>query len=173
MKQLRVKAYLVLVMGTLVTAGVVHFIRSSCLHGMPSAGLPGVPGENLDSAKVEADIREAVFRNEMQGLSSHVFLQINGQDPDLSFMTRFKDFSPPPKPSSQSTTGEWLRVLDAETREPGVLLMADGIKWAKKSCVEVEGGWQNAGLSGGGYRYTVKCRNGKWRVTDKQHTWDS
>ena len=123
--------------------------------------------QKSNRAKAEDDIREAVFRYQMDHYKSDVyFLAIDNRDPSNGFMSRFKGCKPPVRKRSGSkfeSTGPSTR--DKKTGAKGVILESWGLEWLNKS-VEVLGDEMWIPHCGSGYRFHVAVRNGRWVVTE-------
>ncbi|MBS0209488.1 MAG: hypothetical protein JSS27_11080 [Planctomycetes bacterium] len=118
------------------------------------------------------DIREAVFRLQIDGSDLIKFLKIayylrvdeQGNDPTDEFMKRFARHDPPVRKGSECTTGGGQGVRDKRTGAKGVLLDVTTIERVSDTEAHVEGGEYRGYLSGHRCTYTVKKTNGKWAV---------
>lgn len=125
-------------------------------------------------AKAENDIRDVVFRYQIQHYEADVyFLAINNRDPSSSFMARFKGCKPPVKKQSESKLDPGRGIKDRKTGARGVVLRSEAIKWLNKDTVEVTGDYFQNMRAGSGWRFHVALRNGRWVVTDAKGTWVS
>ena len=128
----------------------------------------------------EDDIREAVFLDriklESEGSTNPdiYFLsfwhQGHDTDPPPEFMKRFRGYTPPVKPVSQSTFSG-LRVKDKGTGSLGKIFRVAPVQWINRNEVEVE--WEEDGgawaMVGGTYHLV---REGtQWVVKNVTNRW--
>ncbi len=124
----------------------------------------------------EADIREAVFRYQMDHLVfaemwkvRHYYLSWDGtdQDPPADFMKRFNGHTPPVNKVSACTGSKSGNpVQDKKTGESGLVFSVRHIKWISDTAVEVDGWCFSGRLSGWGGTFKVEKQRRGWKVTD-------
>ena len=123
------------------------------------------------------DIREAVFRwqfdhnaSGQQTNAQVYFLEVGqkGDDPSDEFMKRFAGHKPPVRKKSACNAAPGKGVFDKKTGQQGLIFRATSIDWKSDAEVDVQGGYYEAGLSSSGNTYTLKKKNGKWKVTNDQ-----
>jgi hypothetical protein len=117
----------------------------------------------------EDDIREAIFRYEMEAhrFPEVVFLSINNQEPSDAFMRRFSDVELSVKNWSAiapSTKPLQRWISDRETGKPGVALSVGKITWTSNYRVIVAGGYYCGSLCAGGGDFYVVLKDGRWVV---------
>jgi hypothetical protein len=153
----------------------------------------------VDRAKREDDIREAVFRYQMEGwaqegdksqqetkderdkaIAEHLnsrkyVLSINGKDPSDEFMKRFQGILLPVKKVSEveMNSKESMSVTDKETHKPAIVFSADQVHWLNDNSVEVDGGYHCGLLCAGGFVFKVHLTRGKWVVKRGRMKWIS
>jgi len=64
-------------------------------------------------------------------------------------------------------------IVDKKTGKQGLMLSASSIKWIADNEVEVKGGHYWAGRAAEGCTFTLKKRNGVWRVVKDKRDWIS
>ena len=143
------------------------------------------PGFAADPARESQtdDIREAVFRwqfahnaSGLQTNASVYFIAIGEKgvdDPADAFMKRFAGHQPPVRQVSACSASAAKGVLDKRTGKKGLIFRVTGIKWISDAEVEVRGGYYEAGLSSSGNTFTVKKKNGQWKVAKDRMDWIS
>ena len=139
-------------------------------------------------AKKEGDqtaaIQEAVFRyqfahNASVGQPHQVWFLAFGDpheagaiDPPKEFMSRFSDL---PRIGRLSEAGRsdsgW--VIDAKTKEPGVIFFVHDVRLAGSDSAVAKGGYQQDKRSASGNTYTLKFGWRGWRVTGASLDWIS
>lgn len=131
---------------------------------------PG-PSSPVEREKVENDIREAVFRWQMENNHSGggmnipgYFLQLEDKkDPSDEFMKRF--------------SGHELDLKKASERpekKPGyVTFIIDSITWVTDTQVSVKGGYYQGPRSASGNTYILELENGSWKVKKDTLDWIS
>jgi hypothetical protein len=131
----------------------------------------------------EDDIREAVLRDEFEGLSRAgvkpakvIFISVGEEDSDPSdaFLKRFSNLKSSVRKWSAST-GERERggVKDKATGEKGWLYRAGKITWISDTEVEVPSSMTGGPLYGGGAIRILKKGKGGWKVTGSKKHWVS
>jgi hypothetical protein len=125
----------------------------------------------IDRPIVENDIREAVFRYQIQHWDSDgdygdiFFLSLSGMDPNNKFMGRFIDYGKRAKKKTQAASEIMTGVKDKQTGKPGIILEVAEITWISGTEVKVQGGYYQHGKSASWNTYYLKRRHGKWAVT--------
>ena len=126
------------------------------------------------TSKAVDDIREAVFRHQLQTYRNYqhevkvYFLDIGGKqrkDPSSKFMKQFASHVPPVRQVSKSEYhAETMRVLEKKTGNRGIILRVMTVKLVKKTEAHVTGGYFVNGRAGSHNNYLVVHKNGKWVV---------
>jgi hypothetical protein len=124
--------------------------------------------------ELEEEILEAVFRYQLEHCYTKrspgvYFLSRHDQDLSDSFMEKFKGHRPPVRKRSQMV-GDFM---DKESGVQGIILDVEGIKWARRREIEVEGACVAGRLDGHGYLYRVVRERDRWVVHGSQGTWIS
>jgi uncharacterized protein (TIGR02996 family) len=120
---------------------------------------------------VEDDVREAVFRSELDPvwLARTRFLQIErGQDPSPYLLSRFLDLPISVKPVSVAQTDEGPAggLIDPASKEIGLLHRIDAVSWIERDRCDVEGCAYWDSRAAYGTVYQVELRGGRWVVVD-------
>ncbi len=124
----------------------------------------------------ENDIREVVFRYQLEHWKSTVVCLAVGKnptDPSDEFMKRFDDHQPRLRKASECSTDGLKGVTEKSTGKHGVVLRVTAIKWISDKKVEVTGGYYQDGLSASGNTYTVIKQKGLWKVAKDKMNWIS
>ena len=126
------------------------------------------------------DIREVVFRwqfdhnaSGQQKKAQVYFLGFHGKegDPTDEFMKRFAGHIPSVRKASACESNAKQGVRDKTTGEKGLIFRVSSVRWKSDTEVEVEGGYNESGVSASSNVYVVKKVDGKWKVTsDKMMT---
>lgn len=103
------------------------------------------------------------------------FLSIDRKDPSPLFLARFAGAKTSVKSVSAATNlDKWSekeiphRVIDKETREPGIILNTGKINWIEDSAVDVLGDYYVGKQGSEGYRYRVELKSERWVVTKSE-----
>jgi hypothetical protein len=140
---------------------------------------------------VEDDIREVVLRYQMAGWAKGsdkaangaadaigkaaaaasyykvFFISTNDEDPTDELMKRFAKFPVRVEKSSQSEIDKKIgnAVVDKATKERGIRFRVGKITWNGSDSIEVEGGYFCDGLCASGETFSVRRKQGFWKVT--------
>ena len=137
-----------------------------------SFGAAAEDERNAARAAAEDDIRETVFRYQMEKQKVPAyFLRVENKDPSPEFLKRFAGNEPPVKPASAADLSP--QVKDKETGTKGVILGSDKITWVNDNEVKVEGSEYHAPLAATGWTFTVTRQRDKWVVTGSKMEWIS
>ena len=141
-----------------------------CVSVNSSLCIPAAADSKSRAAEQE-NIWEAVFRYQFKQHSGVLCLSIPGKtsDPSDSFMSRFKDISPPVKKFSQFQRAKshdsqrWFS--DPKTGQPMTVLSVGKITWISDDHVQVKGGYYCGSLCAGGGIFDVVRQRGVWVVS--------
>jgi hypothetical protein len=115
----------------------------------------------VDRSAAELDIAEEVFRHlfehnhsQAQGNAKAYFLQIDGKDPDATFLARFAGQAPPIRKGSEFQEGE------------GLLFRVSELTWLEDGRVKATGGYHEASRSASSSTFHLAriCWKGIWAV---------
>ena len=147
-------------LGAIFRISLTMFFFSASLHGQ-------IADDATRRAAQEDNIREAIFRYEMKDREGIVFLSINNQDPDDSFMKRFSDvkltvkklsaIAPAKKPLQR-----W--IYDRETGKQGVALWTGKFRWTSDHGAIVDGGYSCGSLCAERGDFYLASKHGRWVV---------
>ncbi|MCW5555100.1 MAG: hypothetical protein KIS67_23415 [Verrucomicrobiae bacterium] len=166
---------------TMAGTGTFSFlIRCIALSLLALLSTSCVSPRHDERAKVESDIREAVFRYQFQHDGSALlnnavayYIAIKGRDPTDEFIQRFAGHIPPMKKASLCIIDAREGVRDVKTDQRGLRFDVGSVKWIGDTQAEVSGGFYKHGLSASGNTYDLTQQNGIWCVTRIKLLWMS
>jgi len=140
---------------------------------------------SLSRWRTEDDIREAVFRYQMQHIGADMrhkadayYLSVTtfwfDWSPSDGFLSRFMNQKPPVMPVSQCTAeADGVKNKTRWWQNEGLILSVGSVKWISDREAEVEGGYFEHGTSASGNIYRVIKRHGRWVVVHDRLIWIS
>ena len=133
-----------------------------------------------------SDIAEALFRHlaqpaQVNDPDSHgvnlahkvYFLQLDGREPDPSFLSRLRDFSVPVEPLSAGVHTDFY-WFDKKTGQRGAVFSIENVCLIGHSSAEAHADISPGGaLRGSGFTYRLAKLAGKWAVVGEKLRWVS
>lgn len=108
------------------------------------------------------------------GKAKHLFVSIDGEDPSVEFIERFRNYRYKVLPVSYSKYDEQSGMVIHRSKDgTAAVLQIRTLKVFSEKKVKIDWGHYKANLNASGSTATLKYKNGKWLVVKSRMKWIS